>query len=346
MASLSQYTTNGTIGQGGIDKAKAAGWTDAQINAAIAAENIVAGPAIQAQGYGVGSAPAPSPSPSPSSSSQGYIPATPGGSAQFLQGPNTTPGYIGLNSVNQMRAAGYSDYDIMAQINMDGLKMGEEALKSLKSEVDAGSGQSYNYNQYQGGSKGNVFIAGPNQITPMLTGPGATPGYIGMETVNQLKAQGMSDEWIRHQAAMEGLKFGTVADQSLSKETWQEKNERTLDERLAESNSTFSPVTNTANSAKIDSNVETITDFMSPSTNNAVYEDPSSTSASNEYMDFEYGANSTPAITGDVFGTTNSFTPPPLPKTSKKSSIFEQVMNAAPAPLASPQTFSNVIANS
>ncbi len=99
-------------------------------------------------------------------------------------------GAIGAQGIGRAQEYGYSDSDIRAMAQQEGLKFGENAARSLGINTELSSARGENVDQ---------------NIT----------GALGSEAVKRLRNRGLADEAIVSLAKQQGLKFGEVAGQQL-----------------------------------------------------------------------------------------------------------------------------------
>jgi hypothetical protein len=118
---------------------------------------------------------------------------------QFLSqyiGSGGTSGTLGLSAVQQARQAGLSDPEIKTFATAQNLNFGPEAQRNLGlASAPAQSAPSVNLSSF--------------------IGAGGTAGALGLNAVNQARAQGLSDSQIRQMAAQQGLSLGSAAVASL-----------------------------------------------------------------------------------------------------------------------------------
>jgi hypothetical protein len=124
---------------------------------------------------------------------------------QFLSqyiGSGGTSGTLGLSAVQQARQAGLSDPEIKTFATAQNLNFGPEAQRNL------------------GLASAPAPAPAPAQSAPSVNlssfiGAGGTAGALGLNAVNQARAQGLSDSQIRQMAAQQGLSLGSAAVASL-----------------------------------------------------------------------------------------------------------------------------------
>ena len=124
---------------------------------------------------------------------------------QFLSqyiGSGGTSGTLGLSAVQQARQAGLSDPEIKTFAAAQNLNFGPEAQRNL------------------GLASAPAPAPAPAQSAPSVNlssfiGAGGTAGALGLNAVNQARAQGLSDSQIRQMAAQQGLSLGSAAVASL-----------------------------------------------------------------------------------------------------------------------------------
>lgn len=106
--------------------------------------------------------------------------------ASFI-GSGGTGGAIGAQGIGKAQQYGYSDADIRAMAQQEGLKFGENAARSLGISTELTSAK----------------------------GQGGTGGALGDTAVTNLRNRGLADEAIVSLARQQGLKFGEKAAASL-----------------------------------------------------------------------------------------------------------------------------------
>lgn len=95
---------------------------------------------------------------------------------------------IGAQGIGRAQQYGYSDADIRAMAQQEGLKFGENAARSLGLNTE---------------------------LTSAKGGEGTTEGALGAAAVQRLRDRGLADEAIVSLAKQQGLKFGEAAGQQL-----------------------------------------------------------------------------------------------------------------------------------
>ena len=97
-------------------------------------------------------------------------------------------GAIGAQGIGRAQQYGYTDSEIRAMANQEGLKFGENAARSLGLNTE---------------------------LTSAKGGEGTTEGALGASAVQRLRDRGLADEAIVSLAKQQGLKFGEAAGQQL-----------------------------------------------------------------------------------------------------------------------------------
>tara|TARA_A100001201_G_scaffold97862_1_gene84411 strand:- start:1092 stop:2015 length:924 start_codon:yes stop_codon:yes gene_type:complete len=95
---------------------------------------------------------------------------------------------IGAQGIGRAQQYGYSDADIRAMAQQEGLKFGENAARSLGLNTE---------------------------LTSAKGGQGTTEGALGASALGRLRERGLADEAIISLARQQGLKFGEAAGQQL-----------------------------------------------------------------------------------------------------------------------------------
>jgi hypothetical protein len=90
--------------------------------------------------------------------------------------------------IGRAQEYGYSDDDILAMAQKEGIKFGEQAARGLGINTETSSA---------------------------IGGQGSTPGALGASAVQRLRDRGLADEAIRSLAQQQGMKFGQAAAQQL-----------------------------------------------------------------------------------------------------------------------------------
>jgi hypothetical protein len=97
-------------------------------------------------------------------------------------------GGIGAMGIGRAQEYGYSDDEIRAKAQREGIKFGEQAARGLGINTETSSA---------------------------IGGAGSTGGALGASAVQRLRDRGLADEAIRSLAKQQGMKFGTAAAQQL-----------------------------------------------------------------------------------------------------------------------------------
>jgi hypothetical protein len=90
--------------------------------------------------------------------------------------------------IGRAQEYGYSDDEILAMAQKEGIKFGEQAARGLGINTETSSA---------------------------IGGAGSTPGALGASAVQRLRDRGLADEAIRSLAQQQGMKFGPAAAQQL-----------------------------------------------------------------------------------------------------------------------------------
>ena len=124
---LGPQSTPGYFGMESLNRARAAGYSDAEIDASVKAAGYqYGGEAANSINVSSGTSYTPTPSPTPSSSSTAYF------DPNMYLGPQSTPGYFGMESLNRAKADGYTDEQINSSINAAGFQYGEQAAAVMQ----------------------------------------------------------------------------------------------------------------------------------------------------------------------------------------------------------------------